>query len=92
MCMIWFCFVGADHLAVGPAAGGHELRRRQLSARLGHAVGHHPAPPDVLGADPVALPELEHHQRRADLFAGQQLEVRQFLAGADADARVCVAR
>ena len=34
----------------------------------------------------VALPELQDHQRRADFFAGQQLEMGQFLPGPDVDA------
>ena len=83
--------VGADHLSVGPPAGGDELRRRQLSALPGHAVRHHPSPPEVLRAAAVAAPELQHHQRAADLFARRQLRMDQFLAGADADAAAGVA-
>ena len=33
-----------------------------------------------------AFPELEHRQRRADLFAGVQLEARQLLAAANPQA------
>jgi hypothetical protein len=36
------------------------------------------------------VPELQYHERRADFFAGQHLEVGQFLPGPDADAGTLV--
>jgi hypothetical protein len=84
--------VGADHLAVGARAGCQEHRGRQLAVRPGHAVGHHPAAPDVLRVDPVfAFPELEHDERRADFFARQKLEACEFLPGPQSHARGAVA-
>ena len=74
-------FIGVDHLVVLARAGSEQLRLGQPAVGLGHRVRHHPAPPDVLGDDPVAFPELQHDQRAADLLARQQLEVGQFLAG-----------
>ncbi len=83
--------VGVDHLAeLVRAARGH-LDRGQLAAGAWQVVGQHPAPPDVLRADPVAVPELERHQRRADLLARVQPQVRPFLPGDDAQARGVVA-
>ncbi len=83
--------VGANHLSVGPRAGGHELRRRQLAARPGHVMGHHPPPPKVLRAAVVAAPELQYHERAAYLFARMQLSMDQLLSGADADAAAGIA-
>ncbi len=83
--------VGADHLLVRARTGGDELRRRELAPGLGHAVGHHPAAPNVLGADAVPLPELEHDQRAADLLSRQELESGQLLSGANANPAAFVA-
>jgi hypothetical protein len=38
-------------------------------------VGEHPAPPDVLGSQPVAPVELSDHHRAAHLFARVQTEM-----------------
>jgi len=47
-----------------------------LPTHIGHAVGHHPSPPEVLSPDPVAtLPEEEHDERRTDLLAWVKHEV-----------------
>ena len=43
-----------------------------FAAGPGQIVRDHPAPPDVLRANPVALPELQDDQRRADFFARVQ--------------------
>ena len=83
--------VGPDHLLVGARAGGDKLGRRELPARLGHAVGHHPAAPGVLCIDPVSVPEQQGDERRADLFARQQLEMGQLLPGADTEPRCALA-
>ncbi len=50
--------VGLDHLVVLARAGGKQLWLGKLAAGLGHGVGHHPAAPDVLGGDPVALSRI----------------------------------
>ena len=92
MNMIWFSSLALIISSYWRELEADQLRRRQLAAGLRHVVGDHPAPPDVLRANPVALPELQHDQRRADLLAGQQLEMRQFLAGAQVQAARRVAR
>jgi len=84
--------VGLDHLLIGPRAGGHELGRREPAAGLGHAVGHHPAAPEVLRPDPVAVPELKHDERAADLLAGQELQSRDLLARANVKSALLVAQ
>ena len=52
----------------------------------------HPAPPDVLRADPVAMPELQRNQGSAHLLARKQTEVRQLLPRRDAHDSLFVAR
>jgi hypothetical protein len=72
-----------DHFAeLVRAARGH-LHGRQLAAGPRQIVGQHPPPPDVLAGDPVAFPELDDHQRRADFLAGMQHQMRPLLPGAN---------
>ena len=69
------------------------LRRHGLSAGLGHVVRHHPSPPEILRPHRVRpFPEQQRHQRRANLFAGFQPQVRQLLARDDLNAVCAVAR
>src|SRR5579863_4309314 len=46
-------------------------------------MSHHPAPPDVLRAYPIATPKLEHDERASYLLVGKQFKMRQFLSGPD---------
>ena len=45
------------------AAAEIEHGRERLAVRAGRVVGQHPPPPDILGADGVALIKLQHDQR-----------------------------
>ncbi len=82
--------VGSDHFFVGPRAGGHELWWWQMAARSRQVMRDHPAAPEILAANPVlAFPEQQCHEGRADFFARQQFETRQFLSRANVE-RLCV--
>jgi len=74
-----------------PAAARGEDRRRQLPARARQVVGQHPPAPEVLGAEAIAFVELQHDERRADLFAGAEAEPGRFLPGDHAHAAGIVA-
>ena len=49
-------FVAPDHLPIGSAAAGKHHRFGKLSPWFWHSVCHHPTPPLVLSADPIAMP------------------------------------
>ena len=82
---------GDAEIAVRVAVAEVHAGLGQFAVRMRRVVGEHPLPPEVLRTDAVAFVELHDDQRRADFFAGQQLEVRQFLARRDAQSIAGVA-
>ena len=57
--------------------------RRQFAVGARDVMGDHPPPPEVLRADRVAFPEHQHRKRRADLLAGKQFQLCQFLSASN---------
>jgi len=85
-------FVGVHHLVEEVRAAAEQLRLRQPSHGSRDVVGQHPSAPDVLGADPVAMPELESDKRRADGLPRVQHEMSQLLPGPRAQPHIAIAR